>query len=146
LTSVGTTYHNVSRTASTDNIATITSINNIYTNTYSAVYDPFSGADLVPSLLSRCNASFLSAQNTALGTSIVIETEAEQTVTYVDIGPPPTWYYTASPPCCLSCTVFGGGGAVQVFYWPTPAPTPGVSTLVNSANFTLYVSDVLRNT
>jgi hypothetical protein len=46
--------------------------------------------------------------------------------------------YTAASPCCSSCTIFGGN--VQVFAWPTPAPTPAVSTLVDASNFTLYVS------
>ena len=45
--------------------------------------------------------------------------------------------YTAASPCCSSCTIFGGN--VQVYAWPTPAPTPAVSTLVDASNFTLYV-------
>lgn len=47
----------------------------------------------------------------------------------------PEFTFTASKPCCLSCTLFGGN--VQVYNWPTPAPSPPVSTLVNSNGFTL---------
>jgi hypothetical protein len=42
--------------------------------------------------------------------------------------------YRAQAPCCGYCTV--GGAAVQVAYWPTPAPTPHVTVLVDSNNFT----------
>jgi hypothetical protein len=41
--------------------------------------------------------------------------------------------------CCLNCTLYGGN--VQVYYWPTPAPTPAASILVNEANFTLFVPE-----
>jgi hypothetical protein len=46
-----------------------------------------------------------------------------------------TW--TASRgPCCLDCSI--GGGTVQLMVWPTPAPTPAISLLVEeSSNFTL---------
>lgn len=43
--------------------------------------------------------------------------------------------FIPSAPCCLNCTLFGG--TVQVYYWPTPAPSPPVTKLVNAANFTL---------
>jgi hypothetical protein len=42
--------------------------------------------------------------------------------------------YSAKKPCCGFCTV--GGAAVQVDYWPTPAPTPHVTELVDSNNST----------
>jgi hypothetical protein len=42
--------------------------------------------------------------------------------------------YQAKKPCCGYCTV--GGAAVQVAYWPTPAPTPHVTALVDSDNYT----------
>jgi hypothetical protein len=42
--------------------------------------------------------------------------------------------YSAKKPCCGYCTV--GGAAVQVAYWPTPAPTPPVTVLVDSNNDT----------
>jgi hypothetical protein len=46
--------------------------------------------------------------------------------------------YKAAEPCCYNCSLYGGD--VQVYYWPTPAPTPGVTKLVNAANnFTLLV-------
>jgi hypothetical protein len=49
--------------------------------------------------------------------------------------------YTVEEPCCGSCSVFGRN--VQVFQWPTPAPLPPVSTLVDiKNNFTLYVGSV----
>lgn len=44
-------------------------------------------------------------------------------------------FFTPSAPCCLNCTLYGG--TVQVYYWPTPAPSPPVTALVDSSNFTL---------
>jgi len=40
--------------------------------------------------------------------------------------------FTPSAPCCSSCTVLGG--TVQVLNWPTPAPQPSVSILVDAKN------------
>ena len=45
--------------------------------------------------------------------------------------------YVPTSPCCKECTLFGG--SVQVFYWPPATELPAVSTLTNSAKFTLYV-------
>jgi hypothetical protein len=35
------------------------------------------------------------------------------------------WFNTADPPCCGNCVVQAGG--VQLYYWPTPNPTPSVT-------------------
>ncbi len=44
--------------------------------------------------------------------------------------------YTPSGACCSSCIMTGGD--VQVMHWPTPAPSPPVSILVDKeSNFTL---------
>ena len=49
---------------------------------------------------------------------------------------PAEFKFKASDPCCAKCSV--KGHEVQVFYWPTPALTPALSTLVDtSASFTL---------
>ena len=46
-----------------------------------------------------------------------------------------SWVPTATQ-CCLNCTIMGG--AIQVMVWPTPAPVPAVTTLVDKkANYTL---------
>jgi hypothetical protein len=48
----------------------------------------------------------------------------------------PSAFYTPKSPCCGGCTVFGGG--VQVSYWPTPNPNPGLTKLVDpNTNLTL---------
>lgn len=58
------------------------------------------------------------------------------TQTYVNFGG--DFSYTAAAPCCYNCSLYGGD--VQVYAWPTPAPTPAVTKLVDSANnFTLFV-------
>jgi hypothetical protein len=46
------------------------------------------------------------------------------------------WFNTAAPPCCGECTVYADG--VQLFYWPTPNPTPSVTAYqLGSSNATL---------
>jgi hypothetical protein len=46
------------------------------------------------------------------------------------------WYNTAAPPCCGQCTVNAFG--VQLYYWPTPNPTPSVTAYeIGTSNVTL---------
>ena len=46
------------------------------------------------------------------------------------------WWPTQQPPCCdLHCYL--SLGSAQVLYWPTPAPTPGITTMVGLDGFTL---------
>ncbi|KAF8858809.1 hypothetical protein BDZ45DRAFT_725748 [Acephala macrosclerotiorum] len=42
--------------------------------------------------------------------------------------------YTAHPPCCGWCGL--DAKEVKLAYWPIPAPTPGVSTLVDASGTT----------
>lgn len=44
------------------------------------------------------------------------------------------YVYTVNPPCCGQCTIMATG--VQLSYWPTPAPTPPVSVLIDASNKT----------
>jgi len=81
---------------------------------------------------------------TATFGSYVDEGQHYQETTAIGTWAPYTEYdyvsafnYTATSPCCMSCTLSGGN--VQVMYWPTPAPSPPVSTLVNAEGYTLYV-------
>jgi hypothetical protein len=71
-----------------------------------------------PCLFSTCFTSYLS-ESSAIATLL----------------PPGTFFddlYKPSPPCCGQCAIQATG--VQIAYWPTPAPTPPVSLLVNSYN------------
>jgi hypothetical protein len=74
--------------------------------------------------------SYYTITNMALTT--LIEPATTPFAQYVS----PYFSYQASSPCCMFCTLYGKN--VQVYYWPTPAASPPVSTLVNAANFTLY--------
>jgi hypothetical protein len=56
----------------------------------------------------------------------------------VGIVTAPPFQFTASKPCCSICTFTAGD--VRVYYWPPSASTPLVSRLVNSNDFTFYVS------
>lgn len=85
-------------------------------------------------------------------TSFMTTTEAAFTSTSVFSGTTLASYvsdftYTAAPPCCSACTLFGGN--VEVFYWPQSTTSvfhnASVSTMVNKAGFTLYVSPELSH-
>lgn len=48
---------------------------------------------------------------------------------------PPAWSPVLTPPCCDNfCDI--KASAVQLFYWPTPAVVPNVTTFVDSTSFT----------
>jgi len=49
---------------------------------------------------------------------------------YASATPSGYFEYVAEPPCCGSCVVHADG--VRLAYWPTPAPVPGVSTLIDT--------------
>jgi hypothetical protein len=106
-----------------------------------------------PSLATLCSEIFVTEYNSFLSTGIITTTTYPGYTAYPD-GPSSwlyspvidtsevlnvyyeeTWTCTAEPPCCLDCTLFGGD--VQVYYWPTPAPDPPISTLIDSAGYIL---------
>ena len=96
-------------------------------------------------LASQCSSSYESSFSSWMASAII----TTQTVTYSDQSEvaytTEAWVhfeggfsYKAAEPCCYNCSLYGGN--VQVYYWPTPAPTPGVTKLVDIANnFTLLV-------
>ncbi|MCJ1393764.1 hypothetical protein MMC18_006640 [Xylographa bjoerkii] len=133
----------------------------IFDNPYNTTLHPYNIVPPNPSLASYCGSvwsqqgkQFLTTAawqtfsgtfwseawveaSTATGSSIssTLFTGLYQYLNIGDTIPAPT-----SAPCCLNCTVFGGN--VQVFYWPTPAPSPPVTSLVNSAGFTFVSPSV----
>jgi len=118
-----------------------------YPNPYDTSLFPSNIVPANPSLASFCSKIYVSEYSQFLSTAVITTTtypgytdyEENPPITYtsqeLDIYYNENWYYTATPPCCLNCTLFGGN--VQVYYWPTPAPSPPVSRLVNAAGFTL---------
>jgi hypothetical protein len=97
------------------------------------------------SIASQCSVSFEDSLTSWMATAPI----TTQSIVYTDevSGVPYTTQYDVvydnffsfapAEPCCGNCTLYGGD--VQIYYWPTPAPTPGVTKLVNEANFTLFV-------
>jgi hypothetical protein len=69
---------------------------------------------------------------TITGYTSLLSTRSEHRDTYF-VSP---FSFVPSSPCCSSCTLYGG--TVQVYAWPTPAPQPPTSILVDTINnFTL---------
>ena len=47
----------------------------------------------------------------------------------------PSWTPKITPPCCDTfCNI--GAASAQMLYWPTPAPVPGITTVVGPDGFT----------
>jgi hypothetical protein len=110
---------------------------NAYYNPYNTSLYPYNIVPPNATLASICNAQWTS-QNSGYLTSAAYTHQGDYCypvgIQYSLVDPLPV---TPVEPCCLNCTIYGGN--VQVYYWPTPAPTPGFSTLTTSAGFTLYV-------
>ena len=86
------------------------------------------------SLASQCESSWSSEYSKYVATGAI--------TTFYSGGPKwywPDWTYTIQTPCCGVCQI--DGIEVDLSYWPTPAPTPVVTALVNDVGFTLYAMD-----
>lgn len=46
-----------------------------------------------------------------------------------------TMTFTPTGACCLQCSIYGGD--VKIYHWPTSAPEPPITKLVNTKGFTL---------
>lgn len=95
--------------------------------THSAYWNPYTAAG------NNCSSSWDSESENYFATAPITTTvDGIQTSVLYD----EPWSFVPTTPCCLNCSIFGG--TVQVYYWATPAPSPPVSILVDSANnFTL---------
>ena len=111
---------------------------------YNTTWYPWNIVPPNPSLASYRAALFTStlshwlatAEVTTMANSAVLYAYMNSIPTGISVSEPGRFTWTApGPPCCLNCTVFGG--QVQIMVWPTPAPTPAVSTLINADNYTL---------
>jgi hypothetical protein len=58
-----------------------------------------------------------------------------ESASFISEHPSSPFFFRAKSPCCGQCTVFGK--AVDISYWPTPAPTPLTTVLVDENNFTM---------
>ena len=90
------------------------------------------GATVIPPLSSQCAVKWTSSHEQFLATAAIAPSSID-TVTapfYAE-----SFSFTPTKPCCSSCTLSGAN--VQVRFWPTPAPVPAVSILVDpETNFT----------
>ena len=100
-----------------------------------AVYgDPYSSVSDVQ-LRSLCASQFSSDYSDFIKTGSIVP---KYTTSNHYVQPAyynESWTFVATSPCCQTCYLSGGN--VQVQYWPTPAPTPPVTALVDDYGFTL---------
>lgn len=92
----------------------------------------YGGATVIPSLSSQCAVKWTSSHDKFLATA---ETGPSSMDTVTANFYAESFSFTPTAPCCSSCTLSGAN--VQVRFWPTPAPVPAVSILVDpDTNFT----------
>ena len=97
-----------------------------YQNPYTSISDE--------RLRSECGSQFSSGYSNFIATGSIVPTHTTsnhyvQPAYYAD-----EWSFTASAPCCQTCYLSGGN--VQVQFWPTPAPKPNVTAVVDATGFT----------
>jgi len=106
--------------------------------------------------VSKIETLDISLTSFTAGRNVAWTTASTETVTYPGVSEVVAWVqpayrpagfasqftYSAEIPCCSACSLYGN--KVEVYYWPTPAPSPAISTLLNAAGFTLYVVPVIE--
>lgn len=92
-----------------------------YENPYTSLTDK--------SLASQCGSSWSDEFSNYLATGSLTSYASE--LVYANY-----WFHTPKLPCCGGCNI--GAISAELIYWPTPAPTPAVSTFVDDVGFTLY--------
>lgn len=92
----------------------------LYQNPFTTLTDP--------SLASKCGAQW-SAESSEYIQSGRITTYSGQPARYAD-----QWNYIPKSPCCGQCSI--DGMSAELRYWPTPAPTPAVTAIVDNSGFT----------
>lgn len=116
-----------------------------HTSASSDISKHFHGPGINASLSSYCVASQLAFYSSAYSDFIqhspvpppVTRTFTLESPSEVTTETFPFRFYTTfsyAPPCCGYCTVWAANA--KVFYWPTPNPHPGITTVIDSTGFT----------
>jgi hypothetical protein len=115
-------------------IATSTITNSVaYSSYFSSVYAAFQSD--VSYVWGPGGAAVLNFQAPVFTTNGCLFTTCtnqyfSQKSSFVAASPSGFFFYTAQPPCCGQCTI--SGAAVQLAYWPTPAPSPPTTELIDA--------------
>lgn len=82
-----------------------------------------------PSLASKCGAQWSADSSKYIQSGRITRYATGQPALYAK-----EWIFTPKPPCCGQCSI--GGMSAELRYWPTPAPTPAVTAIVDESGFT----------
>lgn len=101
--------------------------------------DPYTSVSDV-ALRSQCASQFSSGYSEFIATASIVPQHTTsnyyvQPAYYVS-----QWTFVATTPCCQTCYLSGGN--VQVQFWPTPAPKPNVTAVVDKSGFTFVSPSV----
>lgn len=94
----------------------------MYQNPFETLTDPL--------LASKCGAQWSAELSDYIQSGRITTDSPGQPALYAS-----DWNFTPKPPCCGQCSVFDGMSA-DLNYWPTPAPTPAVTAIIDNSGFT----------
>ena len=97
---------------------------NMYLNPFTTLSDP--------SLASKCGGQWSAELTKYIQTGHITIFYPGGPAEYAN-----DWNFIPKSPCCGQCSI--GGIYAELMYWPTPAPTPAVTALVDKSGFTLSV-------
>lgn len=93
----------------------------LYMNPFTTLSDPV--------LASKCGAEWSAESSKYIQTGRITRYATRQLTMYAE-----NWIFTPKPPCCGQCTI--DGMSAELRFWPTPAPTPEVTAIVDESGFT----------
>lgn len=93
----------------------------LYQNPFTTLSDPF--------LASKCGAQWSADSSKYIQSGRITRYATGQPALYAK-----EWIFTPKPPCCGQCSI--DGMSAELRYWPTPAPTPEVTAIVDNLGFT----------
>lgn len=93
----------------------------LYMNPFTTLADP--------SLASKCGAQWSAESSKYIQTGRITRYATGQPALYAQ-----QWIFTIKSPCCGQCSI--DGMSAELRYWPTPAPTPAVTAIVDELGFT----------
>ena len=93
----------------------------LYQNPFTTLSDP--------SLASKCGAGWSAESSKYIQSGRITRYATGQPAWYAK-----AWNFTPKPPCCGQCSI--DGMSAELRFWPTPAPSPEVTAIVDKLGFT----------
>lgn len=93
----------------------------MYQNPFKTLTDPL--------LASKCGAHWSAESSDYIQSGLITTDSPGLPARYAS-----SWNFIPEPPCCGQCSI--DGMSAELNYWPTPAPTPAVTAIIDNSGFT----------